>query len=64
MPFSMRQQTLDKLCQRYKILCFRLTKYCRDVSPVSPAALTPMLSLVSLLTNTLPGPSASEITTS
>jgi len=35
MPFSTRQQKLDKLCQRYKILRPRPTKYC-------PLALTPM----------------------
>ena len=40
MPFSMRQQKLDKLCRGYKVLRPRLTKYCRDVSPV---ALTPMV---------------------
>ena len=35
MPFSTRQQKLDKLCRGYKILRPRLTRYC-------PVALTPM----------------------
>jgi len=29
MPFSMRQQKLEKLCRGYKVLRPRLTKYCR-----------------------------------
>jgi len=36
MPFSMRQQKLDKLCQTCKIDRSRLTKYCRGMSPASP----------------------------
>ena len=36
MPFSMRQQKLDKLCRTCKIDRSRLTKYCRGVSPASP----------------------------
>ena len=29
MPFSIRQQKLDKLCRGYKVLCPWLTKYCQ-----------------------------------
>jgi len=33
MPFSTRQQKLDKLCWGYKILRPRLTKYCQGRVP-------------------------------